>query len=170
MISMFRQEPIPKYVKPSEMSKQIKVRKFHKATSVWKDWKDDTESIYRKCLLHDFRHWKVPRFIKDPKEQKLIEAVVAENFHLLKSESIYLASTSIFPATSLNAFTAYSKRARFHDKNINQSALDTMFIAVNVDIGGDDDGGGDNPEGALIRYEFIELMIRIARDKFFKTG
>jgi NLR family CARD domain-containing protein 3 len=165
---MFRQEPIPKFVKPSEMCKQVKVRKFHKALSVWKDWKDDTEAIHRKCLIHDFRHWKIPRFIKDPNEQKAIEEVVTENFHLLKSEHLYLASCSIFPGTSLNQFTSYSKRARFQDKNINQSALDTMFIAVNFDIG--DDDGGDNPEGALIRYEFIELLVRLARDKFFKPG
>lgn len=43
-----------------------------------------------------------------------------------------------------------------------------MFIAVNVDL--EDDAGGDNPEGALIRYEFIELLVRVAKDKFFKPG
>ena len=44
-----------------------------------------------------------------------------------------------------------------------------MFIAVNVDIG-EEEAGGDNPDGALIRYEFIELLVRIAKDKFFKPG
>jgi hypothetical protein len=30
--------------------------------------------------------------------------------------------------------------------------------------------GGDNPDGALIRYEFIELLVRIAKEKFLKPG
>ena len=28
----------------------------------------------------------------------------------------------------------------------------------------------DNPDKALIRFEFIELLVRIAKDKYQKTG
>lgn len=109
----------------------------------------------------------MPRFIKDPKDIESITKVVETYFDLLKSEHIWLASTSIFPATSLNAFTSYSRKAKFHDKVINQSMLDTLFIAVNVDL--EEEAGGENPDAALIRYEFIELLVRIAKEKFFKT-
>ena len=29
---------------------------------------------------------------------------------------------------------------------------------------------GDNPDGALIRFEFIEILVRIALEKFLKPG
>lgn len=48
--------------------------------------------------------------------------------------------------------------------------LDTMFIAVNVDLDDEDGEGDDNPENALVRYEFIEILVRISKEKFFKTG
>jgi hypothetical protein len=86
---------------------------------------------------------------------------------LLKAEHIFLASSSNFPTTGLNAFTSYSKRAKFHDKNVNQSIIDTLFITVNVDLERPEDVGGLYPDGSMIRYEFIELLIRIAKAKYF---
>ena len=56
---------------------------------------------------------------------------------------------------------------KFHDKNVSQSTLDRLFIAVNVEVGEDQ---GDNPDGALIRFEFIEILVRIAQEKFLKPG
>jgi hypothetical protein len=41
-------------------------------------------------------------------------------------------------------------------------------VAVNYEIGGEDQENNDDK--ALIRFEFIELMIRIAREKYFNSG
>ena len=118
------------------------------------------------ALKHDVKYWKVPRFIKDPEEVENLQLVVEKYYDLLKAEHIWLASSSNFPCVTLNAFTSYSKRAKFQDKNVNQGMLDTLFIAVNVDLEGPDEGGADNRE--MIRYEFIELLIRVAKAKYFK--
>ena len=78
-------------------------------------------------------------------------------------------SKSTFPSTSLNQFTIFSKKAKFIDKNVNQSMLDRLFIAANVD-GGEEPTGEDNPDSSLVRYEFIEVLARIAQEKYLKTG
>lgn len=86
--------------------------------SVWGNWRDDTPSVVKQCLKHDFKYWKVPRFVKDPKQVELVQQVVEKYFDLLKAEHIQMAASSIFPASSLNEFTSYSRKAKFHDKNV----------------------------------------------------
>jgi len=43
-------------------------REFKKETSVFKDWKEDTNLKIKQCKDHDFKFWKTPRFVKDPDE------------------------------------------------------------------------------------------------------
>jgi hypothetical protein len=44
--------------------------------------------------------------------------------------------------------------------------MDNHFFAVNFE-GEEQD---DNPDKALIRFEFIELLIRVAKEKYMKSG
>jgi len=41
-----------------------------------------------------------------------------------------------------------------------------LFIATNFE----EEQQEENPDKALIRFEFIELLVRIAREKYWKTG
>lgn len=41
-----------------------------------------------------------------------------------------------------------------------------MFIAANFEM----EDQEDNPDKALIRFEFIELLLRLAKEKYQKTG
>jgi hypothetical protein len=78
-----------------------------------------------------------------------------------------MASKSIFPAISMNDFTSFARKAKFVDKNLSSSTLDRLFIAANVEVGEEQD---DNPDKALIRFEFIELLARVAIEKYKKPG
>lgn len=77
-----------------------------------------------------------------------------------------MCSKSMFPATFMNDFTAWARKAKFMDKNFKQSALDRAFIAANFEMEEQD----DNPDKALIRFEFIEVLLRVAKEKYQKTG
>ena len=87
--------------------------------------------------------------------------------NFLKNQFLYLASLSIFPAISLNDFTAWARKCKFIDRNLSSSTLDRLFIAANVEVGEEQD---DNPDKALIRFEFIELLARVANEKYKKPG
>jgi len=47
-----------------------------------------------------------------------------------------------------------------------QSAVDRLFIATNVELSNQ----AENPDKQLVRFEFIELLIRIAAEKYRRTG
>ena len=57
--------------------------------------------------------------IKDESEIKKVQKVVAKHFTLIKSQFLVLACDSIFPAADRVVFTNYSRKAKFHDKNVN---------------------------------------------------
>jgi hypothetical protein len=46
------------------------------------------------------------------------------------------------------------------------NSINRFFIAVNVEISNQD----ENPDKELIRFEFIELMVRIAHEKYKRFG
>jgi len=45
-----------------------KVREFYKQKSVFKDWVEDTEEILEQCMEHDFKHWKLEKFVKNEED------------------------------------------------------------------------------------------------------
>jgi hypothetical protein len=77
-----------------------------------------------------------------------------------------MAANSLFPATSMNEFTSFVRKAKFIDKNLKQYQIDNHFVMVNFE----EVDQGDNPNKALIRFEFIEMLVRMAKDKYFRPG
>ena len=63
-----------------------------------------------------------------------------------------------FPNISWIDFSNYCEKCRIFDKNILLSTIDRIFIATNVELEKND----DNPDKALQRYEFYEILVRIA--------
>ena len=51
------------------------------------------------------------------------------------------------------------------DANLNMSSIDRHFIATNDELEEID----ENPDRALCRYEFLEILVRIAAAKFKDT-
>ena len=45
--------------------------------------------------------------------------------------------------------------------------IDMYFVATNFEEGGEQEGNDDR---SLCRFEFFEILIRIARGKFVETG
>ena len=97
--------------------------------------------------------------------KKLINHVKL-NYALLKANFIWGASNSNFPTISIGEFTLMCKKFNFADKNVPQSTIDRFFIAVNVELENQD----HNPDKELMRFEFIELLVRIANEKFCRFG
>ena len=52
------------------------------------------------------------------------------------------------------------------DKNVTINTIDMAFIATNVELVQDD----DNPDRDLNRYEFFEIILRLANEKYRKTN
>ena len=62
-------------------------------------------------------------------------------------------------------FTRFCEAAKFvHKQNCSMAAIDTMFIATNFE----EEAMEDNPDRELCRYEFMEILCRIADHKYRK--
>ena len=83
---------------------------------------------------------------------------------LIKGNHTYCTATSSFPCTTLNDLTTWAKQCCIFGPDMPQANFDRQFIAANVTIG--NDGSKDNNATSLVRYEFIEFLIRIADQKY----
>ncbi|CDW89852.1 UNKNOWN [Stylonychia lemnae] len=176
MIAPFREEDIPVYIKQSKM--KVFSRVFKKETSVFRDWKEDNDQILARCCDHDYKYWKIPRFVKDPGEvcksinhliylqqQKCFDYVI-QNFTKLKEIFITIASRSSFPNISWIDFTTFCEQCKVLDKNVVLATIDRLFIATNVEI----ESTSDSPDKSLCRYEFFEILVRLANAKYKEPG
>ena len=164
-LARFREEEIPRYRKRYA---RVKVeRRFVKEASVFAPWKQDDFGVLKKCLDHDRRYWKVAsKVVKDREDRQAVEAAVARHLPLLKALHLHMAASSGFPATTEPEWRKLQARCRFLDASVKQSAIDNHFYAVNFEGEAQD----DNPDRALIRFEFVELLVRVAKEKYFRTG
>ena len=76
----------------------------------------------------------------------------------LKDIYISLISVSNFPNINWLEFSNFIKSIQIIDSITNLSTIDRLFIATNVELEAID----ENPDRALCRYEFFEILIRIA--------
>ena len=65
-----------------------------------------------------------------------------------------------------NQFLKFCLLAKMHDKHVTSSMLESSFAAANYDA--DTDSWNDST--ALLRYEFFEVLVRIARRKYIENG
>lgn len=158
MIANFRNEEIALYEKLTISTMHERV--FKKETSVFQKWIPDSNKNFQKCLECDQVIWKVSKFVKDENDLENVEKLVLEHYQVLKDNYVFIASGSNFPGISSNEMTLYFKKFNIIDANLQQADIDRLFISANVSLEGNKDHGN-----FLMRYEFIELMIRVANEK-----
>ena len=86
----------------------------------------------------------------------------------MKDIFINLASRSNFPSITLLDFTVFAEQTKLMDKHVILSTIDRHFIATNVEI--QPTPGEENPAKELVRFEFFEILLRIANTKFKESG
>jgi len=137
-------------------------RVFKKETSVFREWREDTESMFSSCFASDTSHWKVQRLIKNPDDFLAVEALLRKHFARLKKIFIVQASKSGFPTINWINSADFIRDCNVLDGNVIQTTVDRLFIATNQEL----EKSEENPANALERYEFMEFVTRIAEKKF----
>eukprot|EP00347_Sterkiella_histriomuscorum_P001629 403371291 len=117
-----RQKDVPlsfKFIK-----KIVAKRQFKKEKSVFREFQEDTDDLFKKCFDYDMKFSKLKRFIRDSQDWNVIGG------------------------------------------NLMMSTIDRLFIAVNVEIIDLE----DNQDRSLCRYEFFEIIVRMAYAKYVDKG
>ena len=169
-ISKFRTEDIPPAKK---IFKYIDrgARRFRKETSVFRRWMPDDESTRAKCIKQDFERWKVARFIKQAKDITQLEEVVVNNYELIKTTFVVYAADCEFPGLSEIQFNQMAKEFGFVGGDLTWTALHRLFVAASFEEHQDGPQTSKRTRAwSLLRFEFIELIVRVAQTKYLKTG
>ena len=114
-----------------------------------KDWADMKKLKYKKCSEKAVKEAarKFYRYIKDAYR---VQAGLGN-------------AGSVF-SVPLNQFTSFLQELDLIDNhNFKQADADRMFIAINTVVGL---RGPQNPANSLVRYQLMELLIRVAMEKY----
>ena len=142
---------------------ELAVRNFSKATSIFKDWRDDRKPRIEKGFLEEIKHWKVPNFVKDPREVDQIVDFMKDNCPFLKTVFIIRSSASNYPSLRWLSYAPFISELDIIDQHFEMGAIDRIFIAVTKNM--EKDLIGILPEKDMSRFQFYEALVRIA---FFK--
>eukprot|EP00347_Sterkiella_histriomuscorum_P016550 403352766 len=120
-------------------------RYFNKDKSCFRYWRSDDEVLIGEMLNNDFKKMKYARMVRDAKD---------------------ITSRSAYPNISWLDFSYFCFDFNIPDKFCTISKIDMAFIATNVELERND----DNPDRDLNRSEFFEILLRLANEKFKKSG
>jgi hypothetical protein len=139
------------------------IKIFDKNKSVFKNFVEDTDQTRKIMFENDKKHLKLNRIIKDEAALKDVYKVLLDNFAVIKEIFDATCAASAYPNIGWLDFSNFCDHCQLLDtKFLNRAAIDRCFIAVNVDF----DDLDDNPQQELCRYEFFEIIARIAMCKY----
>lgn len=143
--------------------KEVKVREFEKGKSVFKTFVEDTPKLLATMYSKDMQWSKIPRVIKKPEELAEVADLLKLYYKEIKDIFEFCAASSNYPSIGWLDFSDFCVQCQVHDKkHLNTAAIDRIFIAVNVELVEMD----DNPDRDLCRYEFFEILVRMALCKY----
>eukprot|EP01017_Pseudomicrothorax_dubius_P024524 TRINITY_DN2605_c0_g1_i1.p2 TRINITY_DN2605_c0_g1~~TRINITY_DN2605_c0_g1_i1.p2 ORF type:complete len:419 (+),score=96.01 TRINITY_DN2605_c0_g1_i1:266-1522(+) len=158
----------PPYVALPKKEKPHVRRRFEKATSVFKDFVEDSDVTLRRMMDADLRNGKFNRIIKSPEAFAEFKETLFVRYRYLKSVFIRYISQecSVYPGISFMEFGRMCRDAKILDPRLKGSDIDRAFIAANYEV----EESVDNPDSRLCRFEFIEAVLRLALTRFFEQG
>ena len=114
------------------------------------------------------KYSKIYKFVKDPKDFQAVCDVLLENYELIFEQYLYGQGNSNYPSVSMIDFTNLCNAwGIVYKKDLSISDIDRLFFAVNFEeVGGQQGDLDDNPDKELCRYEFFEIIVRMAKLKF----
>lgn len=131
-------------------------------------FREDREELHNDCFEFDWSNVKQLKYKKSTEEE--VKAVARSAYKMIKefykSQSGYGKIGNIF-SLGLNQYTEFLKDVLeiFDGTNLSVSDADRFFITVNAGK-----KGALIPANALIRFQFVEILLRIALKRYFEGG
>jgi hypothetical protein len=147
---------------------------FMKDRSVFRDYREDTHPYLKKCFEEDIFFSKIKRLTTNKRDEEGGEYEACKEVlfaHYVRIKNIFLweCGHSTYPTISQLDFLSFAKTCDIPDndtKTVNISAIDIAYVATCVAH----HNYKNNAERDLNRYEFIEIILRLANAKFKEQG
>ena len=151
-------------VAQKNVKKVKEIRYFNKASSVWKDWKDDDPKLLDTCFETDHVQMKVRRFLKDESDYKDTMNVIKKYYSMLKEDFLaHISNVKSYPVIHWLNFIDTTNSWGIIDKNLTLAHVDRIFITVNFE----EEEVEANDDTSFCRFEYIEAIVRLAKAKYF---
>jgi hypothetical protein len=153
-----------KYIPPAEKLERIK---WLFKTSIFKDYFTDNEKLLSDCFEFDWKHSKISNFIRGQEDQDSLRKVLKENYSLLKQSYKILSAYSgneIFSIGS-NILNDFLNQCKIYD-SLYQSS--DFGVNLNSTLVQKEKNQLFNPGNSLVRYEFLEILVRISMDRYMR--
>lgn len=137
-----------------------------KEHSVFDKWKPDTDYSLEQAFKADAPNWKLHRFVKDGDGVGPTEKLLKDNFAALKKIFTIEAARSGYPCITWIKYSDFCHECDLVGPGLPLATVDRLFIATNVELTKHE----ENPATALQRFEFLEILTRVAQAKFKDTG
>jgi hypothetical protein len=126
-----------------------------------------SKETYRKCLGSDFNYSRIQNFIKLPRDQTAIKDTLTIFYPQLIEVYKHIACKNV---KNGNVFMNYNELLGFltetgviDERTFRKVDYDVIFKAVNYT----ELENTLNPTYGVVRYEFIETLVRVAIEKYF---
>ena len=159
---------VPRPIQPIIDEPEIKEPEWDIKESVFWGYIVDNDEILCKCFEFDWSKCKLPKIIKDPVQLEEIKLFLKANYKPIRETYKYHAGISPWgniPCIGQNVFNELINKTEIVDGNaVKLSDIDFEFIATKAGI----KNVALNPERWLVRYQFMEIFVRIALQKYYK--
>jgi len=155
----------------SLIQKQVKkvkeIRRFSKPNSVFAKWTEESSLLLDKAFEADRALSKIYKFIKDPEELEQTFAVLRKHFQQIKNQFlVQIATIKAYPTAAWLDFVDSCHHWKIIDKNLSSQDIDRVFIATNFE----EEDLEENDDSSLCRYEYMEIITRMAKVKYQESG
>lgn len=164
----FFTKPRTLIAKPLPPSNKLERIKWSIGISIFKDYVFDNERIYNDCLEFDWKYSRLSNFIRTPEEQLKVKAVLKTYYKTLKITYKILSAYSgndLFSIGS-NVLTEFLNQSKVFDSLY---AASDFGVNLNSTLVQKEKGQIYNPGNSLVRYEFMEILVRIAADRYIRN-
>lgn len=108
---------------------------------------------------------KVKKFVKDAEEQTRVYQVFLKFYRELKAQFLSLiGNQKSYPSIDWLDFVGTCSSWKIVDKNLTAGDIDRIFIATNFE----EEDLEENDDSSLCRYEYFEIIARMAKTKFLE--
>lgn len=159
--------PLPKVVPKKKRAKTP----WSLPISLFATYKVDDEELLKQCFENDWSRCKIPKIIKTEEELEKIKEILRSFYktirEIYKYFSAYEPQNSV-PCIGTNVFSDIMNQCNAVDSQyVMLSDIDIEMVASNA--GKNKMSNPRNPERCLIRYQMIEMIVRLALRKYLKS-
>ena len=160
--------PRPKRMRKKK-KKVVKIKpKWQMEKSIFKKYQNEGPKLIERCFEFDWKCSKIEKIIKSEEQREATKKYLKKNYRLIRESYKYYAGVSpcgIIPGIGQNAFNEIVNATNICDsKRLKLADIDFEFIVTKAG----NKKKALNPERWLIRYQFMEVFVRLALHMYYK--